>query len=247
MQVYTGAMGNFSYNIFCPVAKASELFAERWTPLILHELMMGSRRFNEIEAGLPGVSKALLSQRLRFLEQQGIIERRSGPRRHVEYHLSQSGRELEAVIECLGNWGQRWFNGDLRPSDLDPAYLMRSIRRRFPLERMPEHRVVVRFDFVGDRKESWWLLLKRSRGHPELEICNHDPGYEVDLRVTADTLTLHRVWVGRRNIFEALDSGLIRLEGPPDLERAFPTWLGRSPFAVIPPAPGASSGVRVGR
>jgi DNA-binding HxlR family transcriptional regulator len=237
-------MGGFTYNIFCPVAKASELFAERWTPLILHELLMGSRRFNQIEAGLPGISRALLSKRLRRLEQEGIIERRSGPRGHVEYHLTPCGQELEAVIECLGHWGQRWFNGDLRPTDLNPPYLIRLIQRRFPPERLPEQRVVVRFDFVGARKESWWLLLKRSQGRPDLEICNHDPGYEVDLLVSADTLTLHRVWIGRQDIWEALERGLIRLEGPPELERAFPTWLSRSPFAAVPPAPGAGSGVR---
>lgn len=240
-------MGSFSYNIFCPVAKASELIAQRWMPLILHELMMGSHRFNEIEAGLPGISRALLSQRLRVLEQEGIIERRIGANRHVEYHLSQSGRELEAVIECLGNWGQRWFNADLRPSDLNPRYLMRVIRMRFPLERLPEKRVVLRFDFVGACKESWWLLLKRAPNCPDVEICDHDPGYGVDLQVRADTLALHRIIIGRQDFFEALNSGLIQLEGPPDLERAFPTWLGLSPFAVIPPAPGASSGMRVGR
>lgn len=208
-----------TYGQFCPVAKATEIFAERWTPLILRELLMGSHRFNELEHGLPRISRTLLAQRLRSLERAGLIERRLGATgRSAEYHLTRAGQELEPILNLLGEWGQRWANADVSPNDIDPGLLMWDMRRRINRDRLPPRRVLAQFDFRGARCESWWLLLDRG----EVSICLEQPNFDLDLLVTADTLALHRVWIGRLSLASALRNDLVRLDGSPDLVRAFP-------------------------
>jgi DNA-binding HxlR family transcriptional regulator len=218
------------YGQFCPVAKASEIFAERWTPLIVRELFFGSHRFNELENGLPRIPKSLLSQRLRALERAGIVERRSTRQgRGVEYHLTAAGQELGAVVGQLGEWGQRWVNSTVSLDDLDPTLLMWDMHRRIHVHLLPYRRVVAQFDFVGACAMSIWLILER----PEPSVCFKDPGFEIDLLVTADTLALHQVWVGHLDLAKALRDGLVALDGPADLTRAFPSWLALSMFAGV--------------
>lgn len=222
------------YGQFCPVAKASEILAERWTPLIIRELLLGSRRFNELEQGVPRVPRSLLVQRLRRLEQAGLVTRRTTPgSRMVEYHLTEAGRELMPVIEGLGAWGQRWVNRDVGDADIDPALLMWDMRRRIYLDRLPPRRVTVQVDFRGAREASFWMVLEPTGA----SVCLKDPGFECDLLVTADTLTLHRVWIGRAALTDAIARGSITVEGSRALVRAFPEWLAMSMFASIDQAP----------
>lgn len=229
-----------TYGQFCPVSKAAEIVAERWTPLIVRELLMGCHRFTELEQGLPRIPRSLLVLRLRSLERAGLLERRLGARgRGSEYYLTEAGQELLPVIERLGQWGQRWANTDVGPSDLDPGLLMWDMRRRIYLDLLPNRRVVVQVDFRGARRESWWLVLECA----EVSVCRDDPGFECDLLVTADTISLHRVWIGRLAMVDALRQDLIQIDGPPELAGAFPKWLALSPFAGIQ---AASSGVPVG-
>lgn len=227
-----------TYGQFCPVAKAAEVFAERWTPLIIREMLLGSRRFTELEQGLPCIPKSLLVQRLRTLEDAGVIERRfEGSGKKCEYHLTQAGQELWHVVKELGEWGQRWVNHEIGLSELDPKLLMWDMRRRINLELLPDHRVVVQFEFEGARRGSFWLVLE----HPDPSVCLHDPGFEVDLLVTVDTLAMHRIWVGRLTIADAMEEGLMSIEGPSHLVRPFPGWLALGYFASIPPAASAKS------
>lgn len=222
-----------SYGQFCPIAKASEILMERWTPLVLRELLMGCRRFNEIERGVPRIPRSLLVQRLRALERAGVIERRPGPNgRTQEYHLTPAGEEALPVLTQLGEWGQRWANGDVEISELDPSLLMWDMRRRIDRSRLPAGRIVVQFDFTGQLRESWWVVIEPE----EISVCREDFGFEVDLLVTADTRTLHRLWIGRTTWDAALRSEAIRLDGPRKLVRDFPSWLELSRFAAIPPA-----------
>jgi DNA-binding HxlR family transcriptional regulator len=218
------------YGQFCPVAKASEILAERWTPLILRELLMGSHRFSELEHGLPRISRSLLSQRLRFLESVGLVERRTtGKSRVVEYHLSDAGRDLYDVIVRLGEWSHRWFNPLIDDDALDPQLLMWDIHRRLNTERLPNRRVVVQFDFVGTPKGRYWLVLEP--GAPS--ICWEPPGFEVDLLVRADTLAMHRIWLGHQSFADALRRRQIELDGDRTFVRGFPEWLALSQFATI--------------
>jgi DNA-binding HxlR family transcriptional regulator len=221
------------YGQFCPVAKASEIFAERWTPLIMREVLMGSTRFNELERGLPGISRSVLSQRLKRLEQEGIIERRiCDDARTPEYVPTPVGSGLYDIIMLLGEWGARWLSDDLKPADLDPDLLLWDMHRRVDIERLPVERVVVRFDFTGLYNQSNWLILDRQ----DVSVCFADPGLDEDLIVTTDTLALHRIWTGHQTFENALRSGQLRIDGPRELARQFPGWLQLSVFAHIRPA-----------
>jgi hypothetical protein len=143
------------------------------------------------------------------------------------------------VIERFGEWGQRWANTGVGPSDLDPGLLMWDMRRRIHLDLLPDRRVFVQVDFRGARRESWWLVLEFA----EVSVCRDDPGFECDLLVTVDTLSLHRVWIGRLAMADALHQDLIRIDGPPKLARAFPKWFALSSFAGIR---AAGAGIRAG-
>ena len=227
-----------TYGQFCPVAKAAEVFAERWTPLILRELLMGSHRFSELEHGLPRISRTLLTQRLRSLEGVGLVERRAGAnRRGTEYHLTPAGQELFDVIVRLGEWSQRWFNPLVDLDNLDPQLLLWDMHRRLHVERLPDRRVVVQVDFRGARTGSYWLVLEPGRP----SVCWDPPGFDVDLVVSADTIALHRVWLGHQTLASALRDRQVELDGPPALTRAFPSWLALSTFASVRPAPTAAA------
>lgn len=222
-----------TYGQFCPVAKVAEVFAERWPPLIVRELGAGSRRFTEIEQGVPRILRSILSRRLRALEEAGIVERRPGcTGRTPEYHLTPRRRGAARDRDALGRVGQRWVSVEISVDELDPILLLWDMHRRIHLERLPDRRVVVQFNFVGARRDRIWLVLER----PEPSVCLTDPGWEVDLYVTADTLALHQVWLGHRDLANALRDGLIALDGPAELRRAFPGWLALNALAGIKPA-----------
>jgi DNA-binding HxlR family transcriptional regulator len=225
------------YGQFCPVAIASEIFAERWTPLILRELFAGARRFNDIRRGLPLISRTLLAQRLRALEEAGVVHSR--PLQDVrgrEYGLTRSGEEFRDVVERLGEWGQRWSTSQFDVDNLDMSLLMWNVRRRMVIDRLPSRRVVVRFDFRGvprrcSAMRTFWMVLQR----PEVDVCLKDPGFDVDVVVAADAATMARVWLGKLTFAEAQRSGGIRLEGARPLTQAFPGWLLLSHFAHVEP------------
>jgi DNA-binding HxlR family transcriptional regulator len=219
----------------CPVAMASEVFAQRWTPLILRELLAGSRRFNQLQRGLPLVSRALLARRLRALEAAGVVQAVPLPgERAREYRLTEAGREFGSAIDCLGAWGQRW-TVRVQQRNLDPGFLMWNVRRRIALERLPAGRTVVRFDFggvpAGRGPRVFWLLLER--GKPA-ELCVSDPGFEVDLYVRTDLAAFAGVWLGDLTYAQALARGAVQTSGPRVLARAFPSWLMLSRFADVP-------------
>ena len=229
------------YGQFCPVAVACEVFAERWTPLILRELFAGSRRFSEIRRGMPLISRALLTQRLRHLEDVGVIDSRALARGR-EYRLSQAGSEFHNVIEELGAWGQRWIHGRASVQNLDAMLLLWNVRRRLAVDRLPERRIVVRFDFRGVPRgrgpATSWLVVSRR----EVDLCLKDPGFGVDLVVSADLAAFTRVWLGDVSFEQALRSRAVRLEGPRDLVRAFPGWVLLSHYAgVARPRPARAS------
>lgn len=231
--------GTRGYGQFCPVAKGAEVFAERWTPLIVRELLNGSHRFGELQQGLPGISQSLLTQRLRSLQRDGVVERRcSRHGRGWEYHLTPAGQDLGRVVEQLGAWGYRWATDRLSPADLNPHALMWFMRRRVNVAGLPERRVVVSFTFRDGPRQSFWLVLQR----PEVDLCLKAPGFDVDLYVTADTMALTQVYLGHLELRRAMADGLIEVEGPRDLLRALPSWLGVSPFARLHQPPIAAAG-----
>lgn len=220
---------------FCPVAVACEIFAERWTPIILRELLSGSHRFNELHRHMPLMSRALLTSRLRALEDADVI--RSTPRRKGrprEYHLTESGEEFRAAVEALGTWGQRW-TVRVRPENLNAGLLMWNVRRRMALEQLPEHRVIASFEFhdlpSGHRgAHKFWLMLERSG----CDLCLNDPGHEVDVYVDADLAAMAQVWLGDLSLAAAVREKKIRLSGKPAVARQLLSWLPRSHYAPVP-------------
>lgn len=220
-----------SYGQFCSIAKALEIVGERWTLLILRELICGGCRFNEIHRGVPRISPSLLSKRLNFLERQEIIERVVAT---GYYRLTPAGWELKPIVEALGVWGQRWVRGRLIDDDFDPDLLMWDMRRRIDLEKLPPTRLCLCFAFTHAPREkaSYWLV-----GSPDgVELCVTEPGFDVDLFITTDVRTMTKVWNGDLSLADKIAYGSIDLHGPSELRAQFPSWLRLGMFAHVEPA-----------
>ncbi len=216
------------YGQYCPVSLGSEVFADRWTPLIMREMVLGSTRFNDIERGLPGISRSLLLQRLGHLERKGVLQRRPARAgRGNEYHLTAAGRDLEKVVMALGEWAVRWMYTEPEPAHVDPVALTWWMHRRVDTARLPNERVVVEFDYHGTNAAVIWLIL--DRGEPS--VCVKHPGFDSDICVVTDAVSLMRVFSGAESLADARRNGTVTLNGPPSLTRSFNTWFLWSPFA----------------
>ena len=219
------------YGQFCPIAQASEVLTERWTPLVIRELALsGSRRFNDIQRGVPLMSSSLLTKRLRQLERAGIIERR--PRidgKGTEYHLTPAGEELGPVVAQIGMWSERWLRRPIFEKTPDTGLLMWWMRGTIKTDALPARRTVIHFAFRGapEKLRYFWLVL------PEADLCLSDPGFGVDVTVRSDPTTLTAVWMGDLDMATALSAESIELEGPRALVRSFPKWFGLHPFATV--------------
>jgi DNA-binding HxlR family transcriptional regulator len=220
------------YGQFCPVAKACEVFGERWTPLVVRELMCGSTHFNEIRRGVPLMSPSLLAKRLRQLEAAGIVERLTDDTgRNVEYRLTRSGEDLQPIVQMLGMWGARWVESTLTSEEnLDAGLLMWDIRRTLDISQLPAAgRAVIKFRFtdVPKAKSLWWLVADGD----EFQLCLTDPGHEIDMLVDTDLRTLTRVWIGEEDLSAGLRAGTVRGHEQPQLVEHLPRWRGERPFA----------------
>lgn len=227
------------YGKFCPVSMGAEVLADRWTPLIMRELIIGSTRFNDIARGLPGISRSLLVQRLRHLERRGVLERWPGPGgKGSEYVLTDAGRDLQATILALGEWSVRWLYAESRPRDIDAKTLVWWMHRFVDRDALPPSRVVVEFAFTAPEPETIWVVLEPR----EVSVCNQHPGWDGDLVVTAVTGDLADVFNGIDTWAEALASGRVRADGPPRLVRSLARWFQPSPFAASTAAQAALHG-----
>lgn len=221
------------YGQFCPIAKASELLGERWTHLVIRELIAGSETFNDLRKGLPLMSPSLLSTRLKSMEKAGVVERRETAE-GVRYTLTEAGQELKPIILQLGVWGHRWIRSDLSPDDLDPSLLMWDIHRTMDAGFFTAERTVLKFEFSDyvSKLRCWWLVVKDG----DVDVCMKDPGYEVDLHVLTDVKTLTAVWMGDTTLTKAMRENLITLQGSSHLKRSIGTWMGTNYFADVKPA-----------
>lgn len=218
------------YRQYCPVSKAMELLDERWTMLVIRELVIGSERFNDLRRGLPRMSPTLLSTRLQQLERAGIVERRVTGK-DVRYALTDAGNELRPVVEAVGSWGVRWI-GELGDVDLDPKLLVWDMHRNVDAAAIPSGRTVVqvRFPDAPRGQRDFWLVLTSE----ETDVCDFDPGYDVAVTITSSLRTLTAVWRGDLDWSAALRSGSLEVQGPEALRRAVPTWFTLSAFAAVP-------------
>lgn len=219
-----------TYGQFCPVAKAMEVLDERWTLLIVRELLLGSAHFNELRRGVPKMSPALLSKRLKSLHRAGIVERTEIDGR-TRYTLTPCGQELAGVVGALSAWGTRWI-GELGEDDLDPHLLMWDMKRTVGVDQWPRARTVVAFHFSGvtPKASRWWLIVSEGIA----DACDFDPGYEVSATVDTSLRVMTEIWRGDTSWKRALLDGSLSITGPADARRAVPTWLGQGLSAAIP-------------
>ena len=218
-----------NYGQFCPVARAAEIFGERWTPLVVRELMCGSAHFNDIRRGVPRMSTTLLVQRLRKLQEIGVVERVKVPGGAV-YQLTAAGEGLRPIIMALGHWGARWIGSGLKRDQLDVGLLMWDIRRFARRELFPaERRTVVQFRFGDARpgERSWWLVMENG----EVDLCRDDPGHDVTVIIESSVRALTEIWNGHVLPEQAVARREVRVLGKPRDTRNVWRWLGTSAFA----------------
>ncbi len=217
-----------SYGQFCPVAKAMEVLDERWTLLVVRELLYGSTRFNEVRRGVPKMSPALLAKRLRSLERVGVVHREELDGR-VSYTLTECGRELHGIVESLGVWGVRWI-GDLGEQDYDPHLLFWDMKRKVVVANWPRERTTVLFELadVAPKVSRWWIVVNGQ----DVDICDVDPGHEPVATVRTTLHELTAVWRGDI----AWERVLVHAEvmAPTDVVRQLPAWMGQSELAGVP-------------
>jgi DNA-binding HxlR family transcriptional regulator len=219
-----------SYGQFCPVAMAAEILCTRWTVLLLREMCAGSTRFNELRKGVPLMSPALLSKRLRQLEEADIIQRSpaktSGGH---EYHLTPAGQELQPIIFSMGFWGQRWISSQNTLKNLDPSLLMWDMRRNLNVSPMPDRQCTIQFLYsdLSPAKQKWWLVIENG----QTDLCSVDPGFDVDLYVVSDLRTMTAIWMGLTTVAKEVAADRLELLGDAGLRKSMQTWLGLSPFA----------------
>jgi DNA-binding HxlR family transcriptional regulator len=222
-----------SYGQYCPVAKAAEVIGDRWTLMVIRELLFGPVGFNELARGLPGISRSILAQRLRHLRRLGIATS-GGPdgERAGGYRLTPIGEELGATVRSLGEWAARWVLQDPAQAELDPDLLVLWISRHVDMDALPDRRVVVDFDLRGPRPGRYWLVLERPA---HVSICFEDPCLDGRhyVYLQADTAALYQVYMGRLVLQNAVDDGALVLSGQPELVRAFSRWFTWSHFAPI--------------
>jgi len=217
------------YGSFCPISLGNAVIGDRWTPLILRELVIGSTRFNDIARGLPGISRSLLVQRLKHLERNGVVERWPLPNgRGSEYHLTPAGKDLEPVLMALGRWAIEWRFDELKPHEVDAITLMWWMHRRVDQANLPDERVVLQFDHTAPERTTLWLVLDRG----EASVCLQHPGFDTDILVTAATTALAEVFQGFVRWSDAVATGAVVVDGPPHLVRALTRWFLWSPLAT---------------
>ena len=211
------------YGQYCPIAHALEVLGERWSLLIVRDMIVGRSRFNELARSLPGLSRSLLTKRLRQLEAAGIVEQLDG-----EYLLTEAGQDLEPIVFGLGEWGAKWVFDEPRESELDAALLVWWMHTRLDVSELPERRVVLRLDFEDDPRPFWLLVEQGSAS-----VCMTDPGFGVDVSLRSDLASMYEVWLGKLELRSAMRSGRVTLAGEQALTRRIPKVFELSPVAQM--------------
>lgn len=227
------------YYQFCPIAKASEILGERWTILIVRELLLGATRFAELQRGLSAISPTLLTRRLGQLQDCGLVVRRAVPGTgRAEYSLTPAGRELHPVVVGLGRWGMKWARGQMSDDELDVQHLMADLARRIDETQLPGGDTVIQFSFQRLPKFAhWWVLLAADGTR---ELCANNPGRNAHLQLRTDLRTMVEIWAGDIRIADAVKSGRVQVSGEPLLARTLAAWLRPGALSDVRPCSGVS-------
>lgn len=227
-------MAEGSYKQFCPVAMAADVICTRWTLIVLREMAMGSTRFNELRRGVPRMSPALLSKRLKELEAAGLVSRTPAKNSAdlFEYHLTSSGLELVPIVKAVGEWGHKWIETEASLRNAEPNLLMWDIRRNIDPAPMPKRRAIVQiiFNDMEAQRKNWWIIVEPDH---ETDLCSKDPGFEVDLYLSTTLRALTEAWMGFKTIPKLVDDKRLIFTGPKELVTAFIASLKLSMFAKM--------------
>ncbi len=218
------------YGQYCPISRALEILGERWSLLVVRDMLVGATRFNELARGLPGLSRTLLAKRLRQLERAGLLTHHEG-----RYLLTEAGRDLEPVVFGLGHWGATWAFEDPHPDELDAELLVWWMHTRVDTSAFPGLRHILHLKFTDDPRQ-YWILVERGVS----SVCRSDPGFGVNLTLTCDVATLYRVWLGRLPLAHALEDGALSAQGLIGWTGQLQTILQLSPAAPLVMKPPAS-------
>jgi DNA-binding HxlR family transcriptional regulator len=221
-----------SYGQFCPVAMASEILCSRWTVLVVRELLCGTTRFNDLRRGVPRMSPALLSKRLKELERSGVVVALPNEKGVTEYRLSLAGEDLRPIVLGMGFWGQRWVESQLSLKNLDPSLLMWDMRRHLNPKPLLPKRCTIQFQYpeLPESRRNWWLVIDGGT----VDLCGFDPGFEVDLLVTGSLRSMTAIWMGISPVRQEVQAGRLELLGDLQVAKTMQQWLGLSPFATEP-------------
>ena len=219
------------YGQFCPVSMAAEILCSRWTVVLLREMLCGSTRFNDLRRGLPRMSPTLLSKRLKELELAGVIRSVPTGAGLSEYVLTEAGEDLRPIIIGIGSWGQRWVESRLSLRNLDPTLLMWDMRRNLSTNPLPPRRCTIQFVYpeLQPTHRNYWLVVESG----DVDLCQTDPGFEVDLLVTSSLRTMTSIWMGLTRLEAEVRAGRVQLDGDPAVGRSMQAWLKLSTFAPI--------------
>jgi len=220
------------YGQFCPIAKATEILGEKWTLLIVRELLMGSHRFSELERGLGQISPTILAKRLKMLDRYGLVyRRRIQGLRGYEYLPTESCRQLMPILLSLGSWGMVWTRKHLQDKDYDVELLMLYLERSIQPDKLPGSKAVIRFHFTDfDELTNWWIVVEGEA----VDICTSDPGKDVDVYIHTSVRTMTEAWMGRTSYRRAKAAGEFDVQGPPVLTRNISAWLSDCVFTGLP-------------
>ncbi|MFQ5509855.1 MAG: winged helix-turn-helix transcriptional regulator [Leptospirillia bacterium] len=226
------------YGQFCPVSKAAEVLGERWTFLIVRQLLGGATRFNQIHRGVSKISPTVLNKRLRELEVAGVVVKKTIPgQRGFEYQLTECGRDLEKLVIDLGEWGMRWARSSMSDDELDVQLLMGDIQNRIDPNALPGGQTLLKFKYTDlPEYDRWWIRVDCG----DVDLCMDNPGGEVDVHFTCDLRTMTEIWVGDLQLKEARSSGRLKLTGPSAFLRNLSSWFLLSSFSDIRPGGGAA-------
>jgi len=223
------------YGQFCPIAKATEILGEKWTLLVVRELLMGGRRFNELQRGLSQISPTMLSKRLDSLEEYGLVIRKKIPnQKGHEYYPSKSCSELLPIIKSLGDWGMRWAKSNMTEKDYDVELLMLYLKRSINPDKLIGNSTTIRFRFTDARTyPDWWIMVEEGK---DIDLCTNDPGKDVDVYFTTTVKTMVDVWMGWSSYRKAISSDQLKVVGPKALVNNIPSWMEQSMYSDIAPA-----------
>lgn len=217
----------------CPAAKAADMIGDRWTLLLMRELFMGANRYNQFQRALPRISPTVLSKRLKQMEEDGLIIKKSVVgEKATDYRLTKCGRELAPLVNYMSKWGLRWARRRMNQEDLDVGTFMWDFHRSLNTSELPDGETVFSVSFSGlDAHNKWWLVANGN----VVDLCTDDPGKDIDLYISTTLPALAEIWMGDTDVRSAIKSDDIMLTGETYLVKSAADWFPKSRYADVRP------------